>query len=246
MSDVKCSSCGGSNSSELVYCSACGALLGRIGAPLSGTAAAAAHIKRGSIGSSAESAPRGGLLSRLHRILSYLVLVAVGVLIVLALMDPGTPLPQEQRVSNPSAIVQRVFAASRNTPAALSQPVINSLLALQKPFAPESPVRLIPMPVWENARVQLTQGSVTLHVTMTLLGRPVRISETFRLKGVPGAWSFEPQSASVGMIKIPTFMLPVATLLVRPGILPLSKELEVLQTARSLVITPGLIQLITP
>ena len=245
MSAVDCSSCGASNSSELVYCSACGALLGRIGAPLSGTAAAAALIKRGSISSSAETASRGGLLSRLRRILIYLVLVDVGVFVVLALMEPETRVPQEQRVPDPSAIVQRVFAASRNAPAALSQPVINSLLARQKPFAPESPVRLIPMPVWDNARVLLSQGTITLHVTMTLLGRPVRICENFRLKGVPGAWSFEPQSASVGMLQLPGFMLPAATVLIRPGILPYSKELEVLQTARSLVIRPGLIELIT-
>ena len=242
MSDRSCSSCGASNPEGLVYCSSCGALLeiSSSAAPSGSTAAALA--KRRSIRIEADRPPAPGMLFRLKGILVYLFWVAVGVIVVLASMEPKTSVLREQRVPDAKGVLQRVYAASRFTPTGLSQPVINSLLEDQGPYSPESPVRLIPMPSWNHARVELTQGEVTLHATMTMLGRPFHLSETFRLKGGPGTWALQPESAAIGLLEIPGYLIPVVTPLIRPSVMSNYQDLETLSTARSLSIRPGLIE----
>lgn len=243
MSALTCSACGASNAAELVYCASCGALLPRTTDPASGSAAAAL-AKRRSLG--IETAPSSpGLLSRIKGLLIYLFWVAAGVIVVLVFMKPKEHAPQEQRVADAGNVVQRILTASRYAPAALSQPLINSLLAQQPPFVPESPIRLLPMPVWDRARVELSQGTLTLHMTVSMLGRSLRLSETFRLAGGPGSWSLEPQSATVGLLDLPGIMVPAILPVIRPGISRFAEDLAALSTARSLVIRSGLIEVTT-
>lgn len=238
MSAVACSSCGASNSGELVYCAACGSLLEKTA--LSGTPSAATAVaRRRSMRIESDRRPAPGMLSRIWALVIYLFWVALGVIVVLASMDPGINEQTEQRVPDAEGVLQRVLAASRFTSSILTQPVINSVLSRREPFSPESPVRLIPMPVWDQARIELSQGTVTFRVTLTLLGRPIRISETFRPQGGPGSWSLQPVSATVGLLHLPDMLVAAVSPLIRPGFLSLSKDLEFLSGSRSLAIRPG-------
>jgi hypothetical protein len=90
--------------------------------------------------------------------------------------------------------------------------------------------------------VELLQGEVILRARMAILGRPFHLSETFRLQGGPGAWGLQAESASIGLLDIPGYLIPVVTHLIRPAIFANSKDLEVLSTARTLAIRPGLIE----
>jgi len=241
MSAVTCSSCSASNPEGLVYCSSCGAVLGSSVTLASSGSTAAALAKRRSIRIEADRPPAPSFLSRLKGMLVYLFWVAFGVVVVLVSMDPGNTV-REQRVPDAEAVFQRILASSRYTATALTQPVINSVLSTREPFKPESPVRLFPMPVWDQARVELSQGMVTFRVTLSILGRPFRISETCRLQGGPGSWSLQPDAATIGLLNLPDQLVPAVTPIIRPGFFSLSKDLEFLSGARSLVIRPGLLE----
>lgn len=242
MSAPTCSSCGASNADGLVYCASCGALMEKSSPAASTGSNAAALAKRRSIRVEADRPPAPGLFSRIKALVIYLFWVAFGVVVVLASMEPKANELREQRVSDPKGILQRVFAASRFTPSGLPQSVINSLLEEQGAYSPESSVRLIPMPVWDHVRVELLQGTVTLHATMSILGRPFHLSETFRLQGGPGSWGLQAESASIGLLDISGYLMPVVTRLIRPAIFSNYKDLEALSTARTLAIRPGLIE----
>jgi hypothetical protein len=241
MSAVTCSSCRASNSPELVYCSGCGALLER-GVSSGSSSSVAALATRGSLRVAAVGGEPLSLFHRIKGLVIYLFWVAVGVVAVLASMDPENIQSQEPRISDAEGVIQRVLASSRFTPSNLSQQVVNSVLSRQAPFSPESPVRLLPMPVWDQARVQFLQGEVTAHVAVSLFGLPFRISETFRPQGGPGLWSLQPVSATVGFLHLPDILVAGVTPLIRPGFFSLSKDLESLSGARNLVIRPGQIE----
>jgi hypothetical protein len=204
----------------------------------------AALAKRGSLRAAAVREEPPSLFQRIKGLVIYLFWVAVGVIAVLASMDPGNSQSLEPRIPDAEGVIQRVLAASLFTPATLSQPVVNSVLSRQAPFSPESPVRLLPMPVWDQARVQFLQGEVTVHVAVSLFGLPFRISETFRPQGGPGLWSLQPVSATIGLLHLPDMLVAGVTPLIRPGFFSLSKDLESLCGARSLVIRPGQIEFI--
>jgi hypothetical protein len=245
MSQAVCQSCGAANEETLVYCSACGALLEHARPPDSGTAATALARRR-TLGINREEPSGRGFFARLVSLLIYLLLVAAGVIVVLACMDPrASRPPEEQRVPDAKTVVRRVFATSRFTPSVLSQAVINSLLAQLEPYSPASPLRFLPMPVWEHPRVDLAEGRVTLCISVTLPGKSLRLSETFRLTGSPGAWSLEPESATLGLLDLPAVLLPAVTPVVLTGILPVRPDVEALAGARSLAIRPGLIEFTT-
>jgi len=242
MSTLTCSSCRASNADGLVYCASCGALLEKSSPAASTGSTAAALAKRRSIRVEADRPPPRGLFSRIKALVIYLFWVALGVIVVLASMEPKTNGLREQRIADTKGVLQRVFASARFSPAGIPQSVINSLLDEQGAYSPESSVRLIPMPVWDHVRVELLQGTVTLHATMSILERPFHLSETFRLQGGPGAWGLHAESASIGLLDIPGYLIPVVTHLIRPAIFANYKDLESLSTARTLAIRPGLIE----
>ena len=242
MSALTCSSCGSSNADGLVYCASCGALMEKSSPAASTGSTAAALAKRRSIRVEADRPPAPGLFSRIKALVIYLFWVALGVVVVLASMEPKTNGLREQRIVDTKGVLQRVFASARFTPAGIPQQVINSLLEEQGAYSPESPVRLIPLPVWDHARVELLQGEVILRARMAILGRPFHLSETFRLQGGPGAWGLQAESASIGLLDIPSYLIPVVTHLIRPAIFANYKDLESLSTARTLAIRPSLIE----
>lgn len=250
MSELTCGSCGASNSPELLYCARCGDTLKRSSAPVSGTAGAAAMINRGQIQpaihtNEADPISATVLLVRLRKLFLYLAFVGAGVLTVMAFMDPHEYRLSERRVLGANAIVRRVFADSRSFPSSLSQSTVNSYISLQSPYTLDSPVRLIPMPVWSLTRVELFPSCVRVHATLTILGLPMLISETFVLKGLPGSWMLEPNAGTVGLIGVPRFLLPVLTFAIRPAFFCVDNELSGLSAARTLAIRSGAVEFTT-
>ena len=247
MSDRTCSSCGAVNTDAVVYCSQCGALLQGVHSaagdpPPSSTVAVA---KRRSQRIEADRAAAPSALSRLKGLFLYALSVAVGVVIVLALMQPKNVPPRTLTLPNAKPLVQKIISSARFSPAVLSQQLINSCLDQQGPLTWDSPVKLVPMPVWESSCVELTPGKITLFATISLLGRPVHFSETFHAAGSAGHWSLVPGAGSIGLLDLPEALLPLITPLLRAGVSPFSTELASLAAAQTLAIRSGLIEFTT-
>jgi hypothetical protein len=244
MSGTICSSCGASNASGLVYCSSCGGTLPSSVQPSPSTApSAVAQARRRQLLVREERPSRPSLFSRLGRLIVYLLLVASGVVLVLALMeDPRMVSHPEGAVPNARSVLDRIMQSARYSPAVISQTVANSLLAQQGPITIDSPVPPVPMPSWEATAVEFRKDGVLLRVTVSVLGHPVGISESFHLQGRAGDWGLAPQSASIGLVGVPRFLLPVATFAMRPAVMPFSKDLEILSKAGLISIRPGMVE----
>jgi hypothetical protein len=247
MSDRTCSSCGAVNTDAVVYCSSCGALLQGVQSavgdlPLSSTVAVA---KRRSERIEADRPAAPSALSRLKGLFLYALSVVVGIVIVLALMQPKNFPPRTPSLPNARPVVQKIISSARFSPAVLSQQVINSCLDQQGAMTWESPVKLVPMPVWESSSVELSPGKITLFAKISLLGRPIQISETFHPAGNAGGWFLVPEAASIGLLDLPVSLLPLVTPLLRAGVAPFSAELTSLAAAQTLSIRSGLVEFTT-
>jgi len=247
MSDRTCPSCGAVNTGAVVYCSKCGALLesvhsGEGDPPLPSTVAVA---KRRSQRIEADRPAPQTLLSRLKGLFLYALSVAVGVLIVLALMQPKNVPPRTPTLPNAKQLVQKIISSARFSPAVLSQQLINSCLDQQGPLTWDSPVRLVPMPIWESSSVELSPGKVTLFATISLLGRPIHFSETFHPEGSAGNWSLVPEAATIGLLDLPVSLIPMVTPLLSAGVAPFSTEIASLAAAKTLTIRSGLVEFTT-
>jgi hypothetical protein len=175
----------------------------------------------------------------------YALSVALGVALVLSLMEPRISKPVMTPIPNARLLVQKIISSARFSPGVLSQQLINSSLEQQGSLIWDSPVKLVPMPVWESARVELTPGKITLFATISLLGRPVHFSETFHAAGGAGHWSLVPEAGSIGLLDLPEALLPLVTPLLRAGVSPFSTELASLAAAQTLAIRSGLIEFTT-
>jgi len=243
MSDRICSSCGAVNTGQTVYCTQCGGILKNL--PSGGAnalPATTAVAKRRQVRIEADRPAPPSIFTRIKGLVLYLLWVAVGVIVVLSLMSPKDKPYPSQDIPNAREVVRKMVSSSRFAPVAISQQLVNSCLSQQGPVAWESPVRLIPMPVWESNRVELRAGTLTLFATMNFLGRTIHLSETFRLEGTQGAWSFTPESASIGLLELPQYLLPVVKNLLRPGFDSFSEDLALLASSRRLVIRPGSVE----
>jgi hypothetical protein len=244
MSDRTCSSCGAVNTDAVVYCSQCGALLQGVQSavgdhPLSSTVAVA---KRRSEKIEVDRPAAPTALSRLKGLFLYALSVAAGVVIVLALMQPKNVPPRTPTLPNAKPLVQKIISSARFSSAALSQQLINSCLDQQGPLTWDSPIKLVPMPIWESSSVELLPGKITLFSTISLLGRSIHFSETFHAAGNAGHWSLVPEAATIGLLDLPQALLPAVTPLLRAGVAPFSAELASLAAAQSLAIRSGLIE----
>ena len=247
MSDRTCSSCGAVNTDAVVYCSQCGALLESVqpatgNTPLSTTVAVA---KRRSQRIEADRPAAPTALSRLKGLFLYALSVALGVVIVLALMQPKNVPLRTPTLPNAKPLVQKIISSARFSPAVLSQQLINSCLDQQGPLTWDSPVRLVPMPIWESSSVELSPGKVTLFATISLLGRPIHFSETFHPEGSAGNWSLVPEAATIGLLDLPVSLIPMVTPLLSAGVAPFSTEIASLAAAKTLTIRSGLVEFTT-
>jgi hypothetical protein len=98
------------------------------------------------------------------------------------------------------------------------------------------------MPTWESFRVEIEAGKITVFAVLSVMGRPLHLSETFCPEGLSGEWRLVPVSASIGLLKLPRKLLPGITPLIRAGMSPFDTELASLATSRNLVMRPGMIE----
>lgn len=243
MSGSTCSTCGASNAPGLVYCSSCGGILPSSPQESSSRSPSTVAVaRRRHLRIKADQPAPASLFSRLWSALTYLLLVAAGVILVLALMDDARmPSRPDASVPNARAVLDRIMQSGRYSPSGISQAVANSLLSQQGALTFDSPVPPIPMPAWEATGVEFKQGVVTLRATVSLLGLALRMSETFRLRGNPSDWGLAPQSATVGLVPVPAFLLPAMTFAMKPAVMPFSKDLDALSKATGLVIRSGMV-----
>lgn len=178
----------------------------------------------------------------MRRILAYLLSVAAGVVLVLALMDDARiSWRADSSVANARAVLDRIMQSARYSPSAISQAVANSLLFQQGPLTVDSPVPPLPMPSWEATGVEFHQGVVTVRATVSIAGLAFRMSESFRLRGKACDWALAPQSATLGLVSVPSFLLPAMTFAMRPAVMPFTKDLETLSKATMISIRPGMV-----
>jgi len=247
MSSRNCSSCGSVNTDAVVYCSSCGALLestqsGEGDAPLPPTVAVA---KRRSARIESDRPAPPSLFSRLKGLFFYAFYVALGVVAVLAVMEPKNLPIQPQGIPNARPLLDKAISSARFSPAVLPQHLINSCMDQRGPMTWESPVKFVPMPTWESAHVELLPGKITLYAKVTLLGFPLHFSETFHPEGKAGNWSLVPDAASIGLLELPASFIPLVTPFLAAGMSPFSAELTSLAAAQTLVIRSGLIEFTT-
>ena len=247
MNDRACSSCGTVNTGAKVYCSGCGGILEKVtstegGTPIPATTAVA---KQRSVRIEADRPAPPTLFSRIKRLVKYFLSVALGVVIVLAVMVPKQHAPEFKDIPAARDVLKRMISASRYSPAVLSQQLINSCLAQQGSLTWQSPVSLLPMPTWESSRVELSSGKMTVFAVISFLGRPIHFSETFRPEGLSGSWKLVPESATIGLLDLPPSIVPGVTPILRAGVSPFDEELKALSAAQNLVIRTGSIEFIT-
>lgn len=243
MSGTTCSSCGAPNATGLVYCSSCGGILPSASQDTSShSPSTVAVARRRHLRINADQHQPASLFSRLRGAFTYLLCVAAGVVLVLALMDDARmPSRPDASVPNARAVLDRIVQSARYSPSGISQAVANSLLSQQGALTFDSPIPPIPMPSWEATGVEFKQGVVTLKATVSVFGLALRMSETFRLRGTPLDWGLVPQSATVGLVPIPSVLLPAMSLVMRPAVMPYSKDLDALSKAASLSIRYGMV-----
>ncbi|MEI6081258.1 MAG: hypothetical protein WCR44_02365 [Verrucomicrobiota bacterium] len=247
MSIIRCTSCAQDNSSSLVYCSHCGAILPRnpqgdqnAHLPTS-VAVAASRAQR----FDEESKEKRSLFSHLWGIFRYLLLVALGVSIVLALMDPKAPLPDSRPIANASTTLQQSILGSRGVPVTISQPLINQALAQEGRMKWAPPVGFIPMPQWVESSVVLATGGLSFSVTIALMSYPLHFSESFRLSGGSRQWNLIPESGSLGMLPLNGSLLSLMTPFMNSFSSSFAKELQAIEGAETVRIRPGYLDLIT-
>lgn len=247
MSDRVCSSCGTVNTGAHVYCTQCGGILENLspGDEAQHAPVTTAVAKRRQERIDADRPGPHSLFSRIRGLIVYFFWVAAGVVVVLSLMSPKDRQPPLQEIPNARDIVRRVMASAAFSPAVISQQLVNSCLSQQGALTWESPVRMVPMPVWDSSRVEINAGAITLFTTITVAGCPLRFSETFRLERGAGSWNLVPEAATIGLLDLPRAFLPAVTMLLRPGFESFAAELSSLSASRNVVIRPGLVEFST-
>ena len=243
MSDLRCPSCGGENEPKQVYCTHCGGILkavpsGGSGASLPPTVAAAARRLQ----SETEHGSLKGvsILKRLWGAITYLISVALGVIVVLMLMSPkDLPSPESSAITDAPAIVDRLVTSSRQGPSVVSQPVINAFLRSAAYRAWNPPADFIPAPDWSGGRVFLGNRMFAYSFVLTVFNYPIHFLETFRLEGSAGNWRLSADSGSIGLLQLNQRFLPVLTLLTSFSTAPLVQYLSLLKEATTLEIRYG-------
>lgn len=247
MSIIRCASCDQDSSSSLVYCTHCGAILpktpqGDGNIPLTTSVAiAAGRVQR----FDEEPKEKLPLFSHLWGVFCYLLSVALGVAVVLALIDPKSPLPERQSIGNAPVILQHYINQSRIAQVTISQPLINQAFAQAGKVQWAAPFALIPMPQWVESSVILANGALRYSVTITLMSYPLHLSESFSLSGGSRQWNLMPVSGSLGLLPLNGPLLSLMTPFMNSCSSPFAKELQVMKGAETVSIRPGYIDFST-
>lgn len=232
MSKRFCASCGTDNSGAQVYCINCGALLPKFGVvsdPGSASANIAARRAQNTEAAAARRAAEPWRFSLPNGIISYLILVAIGLAIVLAFMPASESVPPFPEVKNPASAIDRALQSSSVTQASLSQAILNEFLRLNPP---EEEVSL---------RLIIKEGRVTCLAAYPVAGYTFSIKQTYRLSGGPGAWTLKAEEASFGLLPMKGPLLWITGLFMEGTIHPYKDRLKALASQKFLSLSPGLV-----
>lgn len=238
MSARVCSSCKTENDGTQVYCAQCGCILpeartepGHAPAPARWTPPAVED----------DSAAQGGFISKLWGMFVYLLLVAVGVIAVLAFMGPEEfPLPASP--ANPRSLVDRAIANSQVGPAIITQQAINDLIKTAPPIVWKMPVQGLPPAEYRITQVVLSKGKVACHANLSFMGYSLHFYESFTLTGKPTEWRLDPEVSGVGLLKMGWPALDLVTPLMAQCASSFTRDLAFVAGARLLDIRPGMIE----
>jgi len=231
MSKRYCASCGTDNSGAQVYCINCGTLLPKFGVasdPGSASSNIAARRAQNAQEAAARRAAEPWRFRLPNGIISYAILVAIGVAIVLAFMPTSESVPSFPEVKNPASAIDRAMQLSNYNDATLSQALVNEFLRVN----PQEELTL---------RVLFKGGGVTCLVNYPVAGYSFSISETYRLAGGPGSWTLKPVSASLGLLPMKGPFLWIAGLIMEDAVHPYHDRLKALASQKSLTISTGLV-----
>jgi len=243
MSVRLCPSCDYENPGVRVYCTRCGGILSALPIPPKGGAFAPVEV---SVVRKLEATPLRTPhvfppLSFFMRIVNYWLSVALGVILVLIFMPPSS---SEQRLStsgivDPSAAMERVFLGARSGLVELSQPLINDFLRFSgtSQVTVYDPIHLM----LKNARVKLFSDALTYSVEIVFFGCPFHLSENFLLRGTSRHWSLEGESASLGLLPIPSCLIPYLTAFIAGHVSPAIERFKSLTGADELKFRHGAI-----
>jgi hypothetical protein len=231
MSKRYCASCGTDNSGAQVYCINCGTLLPKYGTPAdSGSASSNIAARRAQ--NAQEAAARRAVEPWRFKvpdgIISYVILVALGVAIVLAFMPASESVPPFPEVKNPASAIDRALQLANYNEASLSQALLNEFLRVNPPEE-------------VTLKVLLKGGGLTCLVGYPVAGYPFAIKETYRLTGGPGAWTLTPVSASLGLLPMKGPFLWIAGLIMEDAVHPYKDRLMALASQKSLTLSTGLV-----
>ncbi len=249
MSERPCGSCGSANPGTRIYCTNCGGILSApAGKEIELTppvvALAARRVKEAE-GGRGEKTP---FLSRVVHLLFFVAAVALGVLVVLALMEPREFDPRNGNSSvattlpNASALIDRAIVSARVSPVTVSQQVINEFLRVSGRVEWKPPFAALPVPLWLGSHIVIEPDKVAYFVELSFLDYPIHLSETFRLVGTPRQWRLEPLAASIGLLPLSESASRILTPFMMGTTAPLEREISVLRSAERLVLRRGFVE----
>lgn len=231
MSKRYCASCGTDNSGAQVYCINCGTLLPKFGVvsdPGSASANIAARRAQNTEAAAARRAAEPWRFSLPNGIVSYVILVAIGVAIVLAFMPASESVPPFPEVKNPASAIDRAMQLSNYNEATLSQALLNEFLRVNPPEE-------------VTLKVLLKGGGLTCLLSYPVAGYSFSIKETYRLSGGPGAWTLKPVSASLGLLPMKGPFLWITGLVMEEAVHPYHDRLKAMASQKSLTLSTGLV-----
>ena len=241
MSVRLCPSCDHENPGPRIYCARCGGILSALPIPPQGEPS---HPPVRSVSSALVKNPlnrRGNvsLSSIFIGLIKYLLSVAIGVIVVLSVMNPNeddSRKLQSERF-DASAAMERVFADARQGPVELSQHLINDFLKSSptlplQSFGPIHPVLRMP-------HVELFPDSLICDFDVSCTGFEFHFSERFIVRGKSRNWTLEARSASLGLLRIPSLFLPYMTAFLANHEGPAIARLNMMKSADELSIGQG-------
>jgi hypothetical protein len=249
MSGRPCGSCGSANPGTRIYCTNCGSILSApAGKEIELTPPAVALASRRVKEAEGRHGDKTPFLSRVVHLLFFIAAVALGVLVVLALMEPREFDPQSGNSSvaptlpSASALIDRAIVSARVSPVTVSQQVINEFLRVSGRVEWKPPFAALPVPLWLGSHIVIEPDKVAYFVELSFLDYPIHLSETFRLVGAPRQWRLEPLAASIGLLPLSESASRILTPFMMGTTATLDREISVLRSAERLVLRRGFVE----
>lgn len=244
MSVRLCPSCDYENPGVRVYCTRCGGILSALPIPPKGGSSAplVVPVVRKVVTTPLRAQQGFLLMPFFMRVVNYWLSVALGVILVLIFMAPNLRVQRlgSSRIVDPSAAMERVFLGARAGTVELSQPLINDFLKVSgiSPLIGFGSLH----PTLKNPHVELFPDSLTYCIEVIYFGYPFHLSEDFTLCGASRHWSLNGESASLGLLPIPSLLIPSITTFIASHMGPVGERFKSMSGANELKLRQGSVE----